>query len=199
MRWLHIYLSLFGLAAILFFSVTGITLNHPDWFFGESERTVQSEGKVEARWLNLPAPESTKTEELSDSQKVAKLEIVEHLRKSHNLRGALTEFKVDDRECSVTFKGPGYAADAYIERESGTYKLTETLHGFIAVINDLHKGRDTGPIWSIVLDISAIMMTIVSLTGLILLFYLKRRRVSGTLIGLVGLVVFVALYWYFVP
>ncbi len=30
MRWLHIYVSLFGLAAVLFFSVTGLTLNHPD-------------------------------------------------------------------------------------------------------------------------------------------------------------------------
>ncbi len=28
-RWLHIYLSMFGLAAVLFFSATGITLNHP--------------------------------------------------------------------------------------------------------------------------------------------------------------------------
>ena len=34
MRWLHIYLSMFGLAALLFFAVTGVTLNHPDWVFG---------------------------------------------------------------------------------------------------------------------------------------------------------------------
>ena len=45
MRWLHIYLSMFGLAAVLFFSVTGITLNHPDWFFGEAERRVEAEGR----------------------------------------------------------------------------------------------------------------------------------------------------------
>ena len=32
-RWLHIYLSLISFGAILFFSVTGLTLNHPDWFF----------------------------------------------------------------------------------------------------------------------------------------------------------------------
>ena len=28
------------------------------------------------------------------------------------------------RECTVTFKGPGYAADAFIDRESGHYNLT---------------------------------------------------------------------------
>ena len=52
----------------------------------------------------------------------------------------------------MSFKGPGYAADAFIDRESGHYKLTPIDHGFIAVINDLHKGRDTGPVWSVVID-----------------------------------------------
>ena len=48
MRWLHIYLSVFSLAAILFFSVTGITLNHPDWFYAGVERRVEGEG--DRRW-----------------------------------------------------------------------------------------------------------------------------------------------------
>ena len=43
-RWLHIYVSMFGLAAVLFFSATGVTLNHPDWFFGEAQRSSQSAG-----------------------------------------------------------------------------------------------------------------------------------------------------------
>ena len=45
MRWLHIYLSMFGLAAVLFFSATGLTLNHPDWFYGNAERSVQLQGQ----------------------------------------------------------------------------------------------------------------------------------------------------------
>ena len=49
-RWAHIYLSMFGLAVILFFSVTGLTLNHPDWFF--DEQTIQSSGSLDVRWLN---------------------------------------------------------------------------------------------------------------------------------------------------
>ena len=56
MLWLHIYVSMFGLAAVLFFSVTGITLNHPDWFFGDSERQVQAEGQIDQKWLNSGAP-----------------------------------------------------------------------------------------------------------------------------------------------
>jgi len=36
------------------------------------------------------------------------------------------------------------------------------------VANDLHKGRDTGKTWSILIDVSAVLMTLISLTGLIL-------------------------------
>ena len=128
---------------------------------------------------------------------VAKLDIVEHLRKTHGVRGALADFRVNERECMVSFKGAGYAADAFIDRESGHYNLTQTEHGFIAVINDLHKGRDTGPVWSAVIDISAIVLTVISLTGLTLLFYLKLRRKPGVIVSLLGaaLIVVICLYW----
>src|SRR3954468_1125799 len=55
MRWLHIYLSMFGLAVVLFFSVTGLTLNHPDWF-GEPERRVSAQGRMAPEWLRVDAP-----------------------------------------------------------------------------------------------------------------------------------------------
>jgi uncharacterized protein len=195
MRWLHIYLSMFSLAVVLFFSVTGITLNHPDWFFAEAERREQAEGQINHQWLNGgPAVENG-----DSAGRVSKLAIVEHLRNTYGIHGALAEFRVDDRECLVTFKGPGYAADAFIDRESGHYSLTQTHHGFIAVINDLHKGRDTGPIWSAVIDVSAVLMTFVSLTGLVLLFYLKLRRVMGLIVAVIGTIVVVAVYRMFVP
>jgi hypothetical protein len=184
MRWTHIYLSMFSMAAILFFSVTGITLNHPGWFFGETERSTQAQGQVDTRWLG---------------SEVAKLEVVEHLRKTHGIRGALADFRTDERECMVSFKGPGYAADAFIDRATGRYDLTESAHGFIAVINDLHKGRDSGKGWSVLIDVSAVLMTFVSLTGLALLFYIKRRRSSGLVTALVGTIAVGAVFWFLVP
>ena len=189
-RWLHIYLSMLGLGTVLFFGLTGITLNHPDWVFGGAEVTVQAEGQVDPRWLG-PGQ--------GGDGSLRKLEVVEHLRKEHGIRGALAEFKVDDRECMVTFKGPGYSADAFIDRETGRYRMTESRLGVLAVINDLHKGRDTGPAWAVVIDISAGLMVIISLTGLILLFYIKRRRVPGVIIGLVGTALLAVIYWFYVP
>jgi len=191
MRWLHIYLSMFGLASILFFGATGLTLNHPDWFFAGKESTVQAKGMMEPKWLQAgPSP--------SDPMQVARFEIVEHLRSKHSLRGE-ADFTVDDLECLVTFKGPGYAADATIDRETGKYEVSQTYHGFLAVINDLHKGRDTGAAWSVLIDVSAVIMTVISLTGLVLLFYLKLRRKPGLVVGLIGTIAVAMVYWFGVP
>ena len=203
MRWLHIYLSMISLAVVLFFSVTGITLNHPDWFFAEAERREQAEGDISLKWLQIagrpPAGNSAAAQDADTSRLVSKLDVVEHLRNTHGIHGALAEFRVDERECMVTFKGPGYAADTFIDRESGHYTLTQTYHGFIAVINDLHKGRDTGPIWSVVIDVSAVLITVVSLTGLVLLFYLKLRRVPGMVVALIGTIIVLSIYRIYVP
>jgi hypothetical protein len=177
---------MFCLAIVLFFSVTGITLNHPNWFVGELERRDDIEGEMDVRWLGT-------------GDDVSKLEMVEHLRSRHGVRGAVADFSVDDRECAITFKGPGYSADAFIDRKTGRYRLTQTSHGLVAVLNDLHKGRDSGAAWSVVLDVSAGLLVLVSLTGLILLFYLKLRRRPGLITALVGGLVAIAIVYWLVP
>ena len=106
------------------------------------------------------------------------LEVVEHLRNAHGIRGALTDFRADETECTVTFKGPGYAADAIIDRESGHYNLTQTFHGFIAIINDLHKGRDTGPVWSVVIDLSAAIMTVTPFLRISIVLHFLRQALG---------------------
>jgi uncharacterized protein len=183
MRWLHIYASMLGLATVLFFSVTGVTLNHPGLFFGGAERRTETTGKLDGRWLN-------------SSGEVAKLEVVEFLRRAEKVRGAMAEFRVEDDSCLVTFRGPGYAADADIDRATGSYRVTKTEHSFEAIINDLHKGRDTGPVWSAFIDASAVLLIFISLTGLVLLFYLKLRRVKGMIVVLAGTIAMIAFWWF---
>jgi hypothetical protein len=201
MRWLHIYLSMFGLGTLLFFSITGITLNHPEWFQAGPESTTESQGRMQTEWLRIEPPEAQSTDQNDEaaSYSVKKLEIVEYLRSTHGIRGALAGFQIDDQECVVSFKGAGYAADAFIERDSGDYRITETQHSLISILNDLHKGRDTGRVWSWVIDVSAAMLTFASLTGLILLLYIKRRRRLGLLTGLIGAAMLATIAYFLVP
>ncbi len=186
-RWLHIYLSMASFAILFFFAVTGLTLNHTEWF-AEHQSTVQGKGHLEASWLKT-----------GDGKDLAKLEIVEYLRRTHNIKGAMSDFRVEDAQATVSFKGPGYSADFIADRQTGNYELTETRMGFFAVINDLHKGRDSGKAWSWMIDISAVLMTLVSLSGMVLIFFLAKRRFSGLLIAAAGAVLCCVFYLVFVP
>jgi hypothetical protein len=106
---------------------------------------------------------------------------------------------VDDSQCSVSFKGPGYEADVAIDRAAGSYDITETHAGLVAIFNDLHKGRDTGKTWAKVIDICALLMGAVSLTGLILLLYLHKRRIPGLLLLAGGGLLAYLIYALWVP
>ncbi len=187
-RWLHIYLSMVSFAILAFFAVTGLTLNHADAFASKRQNTSQLKGTLPVEWLKGKEPNP-----------VAKLEIVEQLRSRHGVRGLLGEFRVEDTQCAVSFRGPGYSADAFINREDGTYELSETRPGLVAVINDLHKGRDTGTAWSWVIDASAVLMTLVSLSGMVLIVFIKRRRVTGLVAAVVGAATCWAIYALWVP
>jgi len=187
-RWLHIYLSMASFGILFFFAVTGLTLNHADWLFGERPVSSQRRGELNRQWV---AP--------GEAMTVAKLEVVEHLRRVHGVKGLVGEFRIEDGQCALTFKGPGYTADAIIDRGTGAYELNETRLGFIAIINDLHKGRDTGPGWSIVVDLSALLMVFVSMTGMVLIYFVRHRFVSGVVMAILGALVSCLAYVWLVP
>lgn len=185
-RWLHIYLSMLAFAIILFFSVTGFTLNHAD-NFPQREQIVHFRGEMPHSWVRPAGTEP------------AKLEIVERLRSAHKIHGAVTDFRVDDQQIEVSFKGPGYTADAFIDRDTNRYDVTETRSGVLAMINDLHRGASTGAAWSWVIDACAVLLTLVSLTGLTLLFFVYKRRASGLVLAVTGALVCWLVYLRFVP
>lgn len=185
-RWLHLYLSVISFVLVLFFALTGLTLNHPDWF-ADTERTTEQKGKINLAWVAG-----------TDTSTVNKLALVEYFRAKHNLKGMVSEFRIDEQECAVSFRGPGYSADVFIDRPAGTFELTETHLGLVAIINDLHKGRDTGRGWAWVIDISAVFMTLVSVTGLLLLLFLKKRRVNGLWWVVTGGLASALAYWYLI-
>jgi hypothetical protein len=173
-RWLHTYLSMVSFAILLFFAATGLTLNHAEWFEGQRS-AARYQGALDAAWMKA-----------SDPRVVEQDRIVEFLRRAHGIKGAVSAIHVDEEQCEVLFKGPGYEADASIDRRTGKYDLTVSRFGLVAVLNDLHKGRDTGGKWSAVIDLSAVLMTVVSLTGLTLIFFLNKRRVFGLVIAVTG-------------
>jgi hypothetical protein len=181
-RWLHIYLSMVSFAIIFFFAITGLTLNHPSWFSGAVKNRL-ARGTVDKSLLIAPSEPA----------------LVSALKAREHLHGIVDDFNADNSEITFSYKAPGYSADATIDRQTGKYIVIEVRDGFVAVINDLHKGHDAGKAWSVLIDVSAILLTLVSLTGLIILWFIYRRRLSGLMICAAGLALCLLIYKIFVP
>jgi hypothetical protein len=181
LRWSHLYLSMLSFLVVLFFSATGITLNHPEALAARVQQRERS-GQVSPTWLEDPQRQ--------------KLEIVEYLRSKHGVRGLVDSFEITRSECTVSFKGPGYAADALIERPGGALTLTTSAEGAVAILNDLHKGRHSGAVWSLAIDLSAGFLVVVSLTGIGLLLFMKKVRMVALATLVVGGLIAVGTAWF---
>ena len=184
-RWLHIYLSMLSFIIVLFFSFTGLTLNHAD-YFQKNETITNNKGNLNVEWVNA-----------SDTLKIKKLEIVEFFREKYKVKGAVVDFRINEPEISFSYKAPGYEAAIFISKQDGSYSLTQTNQGVMGFINDLHKGRDSGKTWFYIIDISAILLIIISFTGLLLLFFLKKKRTIDIALIIIGgaLLYFTYHYW----
>lgn len=178
-RWLHIYTSMLSLIVVLFFAVTGITLNHPEWILGGAESRQEYTGQLPSSWKS--------------GNQVDWVQVIEYLRAEHHLKGKAHDNRSDDFEASVTYSAPGYSADAFIQMETGQYTLAVAAQGTVAVLNDFHRGRDTGTGWRWLIDVSGVFLVLVAITGLGMLLYLKKIRPGALATVVVGGVIMAAL------
>jgi uncharacterized protein len=123
-RWtriVHVYTSLACFVIVLFFALTGITLNHPNWAFGGSLKQTTITGTMPPSWKS--------------GTTVNWFRVAEFLRATHNLHGAAVNETSDDQQASISFKSPGYGADTFIDMSNGSYTTTVETQGRVAVIS----------------------------------------------------------------
>jgi hypothetical protein len=188
-RTIHLYLTLFGLALLLLFAVTGFMLNHEDWFINRDKPYSR-----EIEGVQLP---------LDILQKPDELKIVELLRKDHGATGALEVFEVpkneEEHEIRVTFKQPGRSFEATIDKETGELKAKYTSDGLVGILLDLHRVKSTGLVWKLIVDGLVVMLLVISVTGLVLWWSLKGRGHWPAITLVLGTVALIGAYLAFVP
>jgi hypothetical protein len=108
------------------------------------------------------------------------------------------ECELSPGEIYVALPRPGGDAWMSIDRKTGEARHEATDRGWISWLNDLHKGRHTGAVWSLFLDLFAVACIVFCLTGLVLLQLLAHARPSTwPLVGL-GLVIPALIAIYFI-
>jgi uncharacterized protein len=179
---IHIYVSMAGFTLVLLFAVTGLTLNHQDFGLAARETTKKS--------VEVPA---------SLVQSPDRSALTKHFEESIGIRSPLTDYREDETEVQMTFAAPGRRSVVTIDRATRTAEVDIETRGPLGRLDDLHKGLDSGRPWYWVIDITAILLTISSLTGMITLFSLRARRRSGFVVGGIGILTVVLIYALLVP
>lgn len=166
-RW-HWISSAVSLVALLLFAVTGITLNHAAQIEAEARVVTVNEtlppsvlrGMQDQHAADAPLPPSAR----------------DWVAKEMGIDIAGRSVEWSDGEAYVSLPRPGGDAWLSIDRATGAIEYERTDRGWIAWLNDLHKGRNTGAVWRWFIDLFAVACLLFALTGLWLLQLHARQR-----------------------
>ena len=187
-RLIHVYVSMALLTLLLFFSVTGITLNHPEWFSSHQAQVLESELTIDT--IADLVPDIDKV--TSEQQQVITREIEQAFAISlHNIEPELM--------CGELFysrQNAGKSASIALDLETGDAFYEQTHYGWWAVLNDLLEGRNTSNFWGWIIDLSSVLFIIFAVTGFILAMPQKRFHrtllvsVGTTLLAIISIIYF---------
>lgn len=182
----HGYLSAVAFVALIFFSATGIVMNHPSLTDNHLPDLIQKP-------FVLTPDERAEVKTAADPGQ-AFVKIVE--RHDGKLKGSFRDGQLDGDQVFVRLQGASNNTDLHGDLTTGKADVTIVPAGALDVLNNLHRGDRAGAIWQALVDASAVLLILVSLLGYIL-FLTMRFRVKtalmltgGTIVALVGIFVF---------
>ena len=188
----HWISSAICLMAMLLFSITGFTLNHAS--------QIESKPQVTRKKAVLPPALSEQLRSFAEAHPDSKAPLPAPLADwaeqtfPVNVAGKAAEWSEED--AYVSLPRPGGDAWLRIGVDGAEYEKTD--RGWISWLNDMHKGRNTGAVWSWFIDIFAIACLVFCITGfLILKFHAANRPSTWPVIGF-GIVLPVVLALLFV-
>jgi uncharacterized protein len=174
-HWISSAVCLLGM---VLFAATGITLNHA--------RQIEASPRVTTQTAALPesllplARQAAQDETATLPSGLSRwLETTWSLR----ISGRVPEWT--DGELYLSLPRPGGDAWVSVDTTTGEATYEATDRGWIAYLNDLHKGRNTGPWWSWFIDVFAVAALVFSLSGLFLLqLHARQRPTTWPVVGL---------------
>lgn len=179
-RTFHVYVSMACMLIVGFFAATGLTLNHPTWTLGSTSTTVDH-GTVPAGAIT--------------GGNVDYLAISEYVRNTFGVTGEVKDYGVDGDTGHIDYAGPGYSAGVTFSLGDSTLTTSITQGDLLAVLNDIHKGRDTSSSWGWVIDASAVLLLLITVTGIGIQLFQRKRRRSALVTAGVFVIATVALIW----
>lgn len=185
----HWVSSAICLVGMLLFAVTGFTLNHAGQIEAKAQVT-RLQAHLPAEVVAALANAAPRARNAANAQ-VAPVPAALQRWAGTQWRLALDgrDGEWSDDELYITLPRPGGDAWLRIGLEDGAAEYERTDRGWIAYLNDLHKGRNTGALWRWFIDLFAAACLVFCITGFFILqMHAARRPFTWPLVGL-GLLV----------
>lgn len=186
-RMLHAYFSAFAFLTLMFFSVTGLILDHPEWMQG---RAAETQSK-----LTVPPAVMQQAQKASDP-KAAMASAVAGMTP---LVGAYRGGDIEDGQANLRFEGIKGASTILLDVATGQAEVTVEHATPITMIGDLHRGKNASLAWRMVIDLSAIVILILSAIGYVLFFSLRFRLRTSLILTALSLLAMVAVFAFLTP
>jgi hypothetical protein len=186
MRVLHIYSAMPVLLLMLFFAITGVFLNHPDWDQTRSHK--QNVSVSSPQWL-------TSADNWDNNFQQHGLRLLQWLDAQHDIRA--TKFSIEwddyDRLLIMTLDSP--AGNTVIEAmiDDAQIHIDQRQLSTLAMLNNVHRAKHTTGLWLYLSDASALAMILFCLSGfwLVVINRLQRKPAIAWFSGGCALFIFV--------
>ena len=184
-RWLHGYLSDFAFLSLMFFSATGLVLNHQDWLDRLQPKDVMSVTMVD------PATLAAATRLTDPGPALAKAVAAKAL-----LLGAYKSAEIADGEALIRLEGTKGTSDIAVDLATGKAEIMLSRRPLLMTLDELHKGRDAGAAWKLGIDISAVLFLVLSVIGYLLFFSLRLRLKTSLLVTTASILLMVGAFYF---
>lgn len=182
-RYVHGWLSAFAFLILMFFALTGLFLNNPNWFEPAKDENTVTVSMTPDLLAKVKGEENPSTD------------ILNFVRAEHTLVGRFQSSEVLDGEVMIRLESPAGSTDVWAMLDTGEIEVSSKPASTVSLINDLHRGKNAGTAWSWLIDISAITILILSIAGFILFLSIKSRLLTHLLLTAASLAVLILFIW----
>jgi hypothetical protein len=160
----HGYLSAAAFVWLLFFSITGILLNHPAWLRDDRSATASRQFRLQPHELASvtagaePGPA-----------------LVQAMRGTLGLKGQIDSSDVAGQLLFVRMRGAAGSSELQLDLRTGQGSAVIESFPISTLFKELHRGEKAGAAWRAMIDITGVALVATSMMGLMIYLGLRFR------------------------
>jgi hypothetical protein len=181
----HGYLSALAFLALLFFSATGVLLNHPGLLQGPPPAPIETT-------ITL-TPEKIAAVKAAPEPGAA---LAKAAGEMTDLAGAYRSGEIVGDDVYANLQGVRGRVDLAGDLSTGEVNIHSEREGVVGVLNGLHRGEHAGDVWRFLIDLMAGIFIVMSLIGFALFLSLRFRMRTAFALMASSLFVIVSLFMF---